>query len=458
MPPWADYTGPDLCALPAHEVVALLRCGEISRWEVLEASIQRIEAVDPVVNALPALCFDRAFANLASVSTGSLLAGLPVTIKDNIEVEGVITTFGSPIYRHTVSKTSDRCVLAVEAAGGLVVAKSNLPELSAGGMCSNPVFGTTRNPWDVRKTCGGSSGGGAVAVATGQAWLSVGGDLAGSLRTPAAFCGIVGMRPTPGTVFSGVKKNSADLEATNGPMARSVRDCGLLLDALAGRDHPYYELGALRHQASLRIAYSGDIGGICSVDFGVSNVLSRALDTLKKDHHVFDCDEKFIGLDESYRSLRGLFFVNAYGGLAPEIQSELSEDVRKNISFGLSIDQKARDIALTLREALREKCEGLLKGVDVIACPVVGQAAPDADLKFPFRLPGDDYLSWLSFSFLASLLGLPAISLPIGFDEAGMPVGLQLIGSSGGDLALIAAAASVERSLGNFIGPIDPIF
>lgn len=233
------FSGPELCALSAHEVVQLLRRREVSASELLQASQARVEAVEPAINAMPTCCFERAEACAKSLRDGagaSWLAGLPIGIKDLSAVAGVRTTYGTLGMADHVPQDSDPLVVHLEQRGALVVGKTNTPEFGAGANTFNAVFGMTRNPWDTRMNAGGSSGGAAASLASGEVWLSHGSDLAGSLRTPAAYCGVVGLRPTPGIAGSGPRGFRFHTEGVQGPMARSVLDCALFLDAMSGFD------------------------------------------------------------------------------------------------------------------------------------------------------------------------------------------------------------------------------
>lgn len=228
------FTGPDLCAYEAHEVVGLLKRGEISPEDLLEASQKRCAEVEPAVNAMPTLCFERAKQALKSVPSNSLLSGLPIAIKDLMAVGGVRTTYGTQGLTDNVPSASDSLVETLEGNGAVVVGKSNTPELGAGGNTFNSVFGSTANPWNTTRNAGGSSGGAAAAIATGEVWLAHGSDYAGSLRTPAAYCGVVGLRPSPGRAGGGGALTAWNTEGVQGPMARSVTDCALFLDAMVG--------------------------------------------------------------------------------------------------------------------------------------------------------------------------------------------------------------------------------
>src|SRR4051812_40442702 len=236
----------ELWRMSAVEVVARLRKGEISPLELVEASAQRIAEVEPAVNALPTLCFERGREHARRIMQGGAaceaageagwLAGLPVSIKDLTDVAGVRTTYGSPIFADHVPAKSHPLVERIERKGGIVVAKSNTPEFGAGGSTFNEVFGRTRNPWNTSLTCGGSTGGGAVSLATGEVWLAHGSDHGGSLRRPGTYCSVVGLRPSPGRVTRGTVNNLFSPLSVQGPMARNIPDLALFLDTMAGWD------------------------------------------------------------------------------------------------------------------------------------------------------------------------------------------------------------------------------
>ena len=233
----------DLCKLTAVEAVALLKKREISPLDLIEASARRIAEVEPAVNALPTLCLDRARDHAKRIMSGAAceasgeagwLAGLPVSIKDLTDVAGVRTTYGSPLFADHVPAKSHPLVERIERKGGIVIAKSNTPEFGAGGSTFNEVFGRTRNPWNTSLTCGGSTGGGAVSLATGEVWLAHGSDHGGSLRRPGTYCSVVGLRPSPGRVTRGTSNNLWSPLSVQGPMARNVADLALFLDTMAG--------------------------------------------------------------------------------------------------------------------------------------------------------------------------------------------------------------------------------
>src|SRR5216110_146427 len=234
----------ELWRMSAVEAVTRLRKREVSPLELVEASAQRIAKVEPTVNALPTLCLDRAREHARRIMQGSAdadaadeagwLAGLPVSIKDLTDVAGVRTTYGSPIFADHVPKPSHPMVERIERKGGIVIAKSNTPEFGAGGSTFNEVFGRTRNPWNTALTSGGSTGGGGASLAAGEVWLAHGSDHAGSLRRPATYCSVVGLRPSPGRITRGTSNNLFSPLSVQGPMARTVADVALFLDTMAG--------------------------------------------------------------------------------------------------------------------------------------------------------------------------------------------------------------------------------
>ncbi|HXM70203.1 MAG TPA: amidase family protein, partial [Thermoanaerobaculia bacterium] len=261
----------ELTGLSARQATALLQAGEVTPLELVEASLARIAAVEPLVNALPTLCPERARAAAKALRPGSLLGGLPIAIKDLVEVAGVRTTRGSPLFANHVSQHSDILVERLERNGALVIAKSNTPEFGAGGNTFNEVFGRTLNPWNTALTCGGSSGGAAVALATGEVWLAQGSDLGGSLRTPASFCSVVGLRPSLGRVAAGPQTDPFDTLSVQGPMARNVGDLALMLDAMVGGDPAdplafpapagSFTAHVDRARPPKRVAFTPDLGG-----------------------------------------------------------------------------------------------------------------------------------------------------------------------------------------------------
>ena len=466
------FTGPDLCAYEAHEVVGLLKRGEVSPSELLDASIKRCAEVEPDINAMPIVCEARARQALKSVPNNSLLSGLPIAIKDLMAVGGVKTTYGTKGLADNVPAISEPLVEVLEGNGAIVVGKTNVPELGAGGNTFNDVFGSTANPWNTSRNAGGSSGGAAAALATGEVWLAHGSDYGGSLRTPAAYCGVVSLRPTPGRAGGGGVLTAWNTEGVQGPMARSVTDCALFLDAMVGFDagspisidkqpDESFLRAAGTPPENLRIAYSPDLGGHGLVSTDVSKVLEDALGIVEKNGATIEeVALQTATLNATFRTLRGLAFLTQYKCMPDSVRDHLKPTIIENVAFGrnLTIDQIAD--AQINKNIIYSNINVVLSNYDVIACPVVGLAAGPLHEEYPAEVEGQplgDYLDWLRFSNLSTVTGLPSVSLPVGFIPDGMPMGIQLIGSNRGESKLLAVARAIEQMLALKNTPIDPV-
>ncbi|MGP6087125.1 amidase [Antarctobacter jejuensis] len=465
------FTGPELCQLTACEAVDLLRRGEVSAGELADASLARIEQTSHAVNATVTPCPDRARATAKRADAGSLLAGLPIAIKDLTPVAGVRTTFGTPGLADHVPAQSDPLVLRLESRGGVVIGKTNTPEMGAGANTFNPIFGATRNPWHTVMNAGGSSGGAAAGLATGEVWLSQGSDLGGSLRTPASFCGIVGLRPSPGVASSPGGHDLFNVMGVDGPMARTVEDCALFLDAMAGWDassplaFPAPErsyLESCRAKAGeIRIAYAPDLGGLAPVEPEMRRILQDALTGLQApDVQVTEDSPKATGLVDCFRTFRALGMWTSFKATPARISDQYKPALKANIAEGgrLTVDDIAQ--ANLTRSRLYEVMRHFLSVYDVLACPVTGIGPLPVEIEYPPVIDGvqsRDYLDWLSFAFLATVCGLPALSLPVGRDARGLPIGLQLIGRPRGEARLLQIARRLEEAVGFAATPIDPV-
>ena len=350
--PETGYSGPDICAMSARQVVKLLKDRAISAQELVAAAAERIAQVEPVVNAIPTVCLERAQDHAQALGPEAMseigLGGLPLGIKDLNDVAGVRTTYGTPALSDYVPASSDPVVTRLEARGGIVIGKTNTPEMGAGANTFNSVFGRTPNPWNTSRNAGGSSGGAAASLATGETWLSHGSDLAGSLRTPAAYCGVVGLRPTPGRVTS---NSGFSNEAVSGPMARSVEDCALFLDAMSGFDptnpisFPAPETSFLSAvdaaTADVKIAYSPDLNGLTFVSKEVDGYLRTALDKVESaGGQVREACPDLPDLDRAYRVLRAMLWAAGPGRAPAQEQKGFKDTLAQNIQIGreLSID------------------------------------------------------------------------------------------------------------------------
>ncbi|MEM8749661.1 MAG: amidase family protein [Pseudomonadota bacterium] len=474
--PDVTYSGPELCALSAVEAVNMLKKGEISSQELLAASEMRVEETDSAVNCMVTRCFDRASDHASKPidcdpNAPGYLGGLPIGIKDLSAVSGVRTTMGTKGLADHIPQENDPIVDRLEARGGLVVGKTNTPEMGAGGNTFNAVFGATCNPWNTAKNAGGSSGGAAVSLATGQVWLSQGSDLAGSLRTPAAYCGIVGLRPSPGRAFGGPMALGFSHEGISGPMARSVEDCALFLDAMCGYDdraplslpapEESFMSAVQRSDPKVRIAYAPTLNGFAPVEAEIADVMAATLKKLQGDGASVDeaCPD-LSGLYDTYVTLRAMTWMALPGRARESIKKHYKKTLADNIEVGrnLTVD-KIIDAGL-VRTQLYHSMRTFLSDFDVLACAVVGLEPTDVEIEFPSSVAGEpmsDYIDWLRFSFLATTTGLPAISVPCGFTKSGMPVGIQLIGGPRADAKVLQVARALEQCLDLGTAPIDPI-
>jgi amidase len=459
----------------ACDVVGRLQRGEVTPHDLLDALEPRIAAVDPAVNALPTLCLDRARADadrLMKKPAGQrgLLAGLPVAIKDLNEVAGVRTTYGSPIFANHVPVRSDIMVERLEAEGGVIYAKSNTPEFGAGANTFNEVFGATRNPWNTARSAAGSSGGAAVALATGMAWLAHGSDMGGSLRNPASFCGIVGMRPSIGRVARSIAAGVDRTLGVNGPMARTVEDLALFLDAMTG-EHPADPLSLAKPETSFRaqatsgwkpkrVAYSADLG-ITPVDPQVAAVTRKAAERLAAEGVIVEeAHPDFTEAHDSFQVLRAVDFAISKAELLRKHRDLLKPEVIWNIEKGLalSVDDIAR--AEAQRLTLMKRSIAFFETYDLLLSPATIVAAFPVEERYVAECAGhkfDNYVEWLAIAYAITLACCPALSLPCGFTAEGLPVGLQIVAPPKADGRVLAGAKLIEDLLGvRDMVPIDP--
>lgn len=459
-----------LIAKTAVEIVDLLRKREVAPADLLDTLESRIAAVDGAVNALPTLCFDRARARLDGADGKGPLHGLPVAIKDLSDVAGVRTTYGSMIFAHHVPETSENLVERLEGNGGVVYAKSNTPEFGAGANTFNDVFGFTRNPWDTALSAAGSSGGSAVALATGTAWLAHGSDMGGSLRNPASFCGVVGMRPSIGRVAHDSRALIADTIGVDGPMARNVADLALMLDAMLGedprdllslpKDGTNYLAAAQRADKPARVAFSPDLG-ITPVDPEVARIVRAAADKLDASGVVVE--EAHPDLSEAhdcFNTLRAVAFAASLSPLLDDHRDTFKPEIVWNIEKGLELT--AADIvkAEAQRADLCRRTRDFFETYDVLLTPATIVPPYPVERRFVEDCDGvtfDNYVHWLAIAYAITLVGSPSVAIPAGFTASGLPVGVQVIADARADAHAISAAAHLEQVLGlGAITPIDP--
>ncbi len=465
----------DLIRLTATEVVALLRRREVSPLELIDALGARMEEVEPRVNALPVRFLDRARetarAFMARIPPADppagWLAGLPVAAKEFNDVAGQPTTFGSPIFADAVAKENDYTVATLEASGAIFVAKSNVPEF-AGSNTFNPVYGKTRNPWNLAMTAGGSSGGAAASLASGTQWLAMGSDLGGSLRIPASYCGIVGLRPSIGRVPRGAGLLPFDPLWVEGPMARNVADLALMLDAQS-IPHPRDPLSlaapavpftrALREpKPPRRVGFTPDLG-LSSVDPEVADICRRAAARFATlGAAVEDATPDFSGSIEAFQTLRAALFGTLRGELLPKERARINPAIVWNIEKGLALSADELLRAERERAKLYHRVAAFFGEYDLLACPTVAVPPYPVEQAYPTEIGGrklTTYIDWMFLTFVITLTGCPALSLPCGFTKSGLPVGLQLVGRTRGDAEVLCAAHLLERELA--IAPQLPV-
>ena len=450
--------------MSAADIARRVAARELSPVDVVEAALERVAALNPRLNAIVTLnphALDDARAlerRLAGGEAGGALAGVPIGIKDVTQVAGLRTTFGSPLYRDHVPAEDAVVVQRLRAAGAIILGKTNTPEFAAGGNTWNDVFGRTRNPWDPTRSAGGSTGGGAVALATGMIALAEGTDLGGSLRIPASFCGVVGLRPSPGLVPTFPSDYLWDTLQVTGPMARSAEDVALMLQAIAGPSptSPLRQPVAGRDfvravragpKQSLRLAYCPDITGI-GIEPDIEAVCREAALGLAGAGAAVEV----ISLDLSagraaFLALRGLWFVTWMQERLDRIEA-FGVNVRNNTKAGLAGTLGDLGSAERVRGELWQQFRELFTRFDHLLTPTMAVPPFPVEQNYPETVAGrtmPTYIDWLAPTFVLSLTGLPVASVPCGL-AGGFPVGLQIVGPPAGEEAVLALAGALQAN------------
>ena len=468
----------ELWRLSASEAIGLLEAGKVSPLELVEAAAERIEATEPALNAMPILCLERARAQAKRLmeqgppaeKPRGWLAGLPVAIKDLEEVAGVRTTYGSPIFADYVPERSSHLVERLEARGAVVIGKANTPEFGAGASTFNEVFGMTRNPWNAAKSVAGSSGGSAAVLAAGQAWLASGSDLGGSLRNPASFTGIIGLRPSPGRVPKGPPQRLYANLSVNGPMARTALDTAIFLDALSGAhvedsDHSASAEAKLRGRGEGRAAprtrrlQPGPRGDARRP--GGRRALPRRRRALRR-HGLpgRGGDARPLGAHEVFQVLRAAGFAADEGDLLEAHRDKMKPELIWNIEKGLGAERRADRPRRAHEADLFRRMLAFFETYDLLLCPATIVAPYPVEWRYVESI-GDQkfetYIDWLAIAFAITLTTCPALSAPAGLTAEGLPVGLQIVGPPRGEAQILAAAALLEQQtdLAGLL-PIDP--
>jgi amidase len=456
----------ELCFLPAFELLRLIRRREVSASEVMQAHLAQIERVNPRVNAIVTLLPERALAGAREIDSRlsrgedpGPLTGLPVAHKDLAATKGVRTTFGSPIFADFVPDVDAIVVERLAAAGAVMLGKTNTPEFGAGSQTFNPVFGATRNPYDLDRTCGGSSGGAAAALACGMVPVADGSDLGGSLRNPASFCNVVGLRPSAGRVPNWPSFSGWFSLSVIGPMARMVRDAALMLSATAGPDprspisleEPGSRFAAPldRDFRGVRVAWCRDFGGLPFEPevLRVTAPARKVLENLGCD--VADATPDFSDADEIFQVLRAWQFELSHGELFKTQRSRMKDTVAWNIEQGLKLSGPQVGAAERKRTQLYHRMRQFMDNYDFLAAPVAQVLPFDVSRPYVTEIAGhklDTYIDWMKSCYWISVTGQPAASVPCGFSADGLPVGLQIVGRYHDDFGVLQLGHAFEQA------------
>ncbi len=453
----------DICQLSAVEMAGLIRQKKLSAREALAAHLRQIERVNPKVNAIITLVPEIATALAkqaddaqAKGATLGPLHGLPIAHKDLVETQGIRTTFGSPLFQNNVPNEDDLIIERLKRAGAITLGKTNTPEFGAGSQTFNPIFGATRNPYDLSKTCGGSSGGAAVALRCGMIPIADGSDMGGSLRNPAAYSNIVGFRVSPGRVPNPKAAFGWFTLATAGPMARSVSDVALVLSAMAGPDAraplSLSEPGSTfarplaRNSKGVRVAWFKDLGGL-----PFEPRVRAVIDAQRKVFEGLGCiveqaEPDFSGADFAFKTLRAWNSAAAHAG---RDHSRYKDTLRQEIEDGLRLSGADIAKADTLQTQVWRRFQAFLAKYEYFILPVTQVAPFDVNQPFPTAINGqamESYIDWMKSCWYISTAGNPAISVPAGFTDEGLPVGIQIVGRHHSDFSVLQLAFAFEQA------------
>jgi amidase len=460
-------TALDPCLLPARELARRIRERGLSARELMQATLARIARVNPHVNAIVAkrdddACLalaDEADAKLARGEPIGALHGLPIAIKDLQAAAGLRFTRGSPVFAKFVAYEDSVLVERIRRAGALIIGKTNVPEFGLGSHTYNPVYGATRNPWDLTKSAGGSSGGAGAALAAGMLAIADGSDLGGSLRNPASFNNVVALRPSVGLVPTAPAALPLLGFVANGPMARSVADVAWLLSVFAGpdaRDPACHDSQPERFAAPLardlrgtRVAWCPDLGGL-PLDRRVRDVLAAQRATLEQlGCHVEDASPDLRGAEECFRTLRAWLMASQLGVLLQKFRAQLKPAAIEEIEAGAKLSGAEVARAMTQHTDLLGRMRAFHARHEFIACTVSQLPPFDVTLDWPKQIEGvplDGYLAWMRSAYWITATFAPAISVPAGFTPEGLPVGMQIVGARGQDFAVLQLAHAFEQA------------
>ncbi|HEV8365130.1 MAG TPA: amidase [Gemmatimonadaceae bacterium] len=454
----------DLCFMPATELVARMRRGQVSAREVMKAHLAQIERINPQVNSVVTLVADAAMAAAAQADEDIArkrplgpLHGLPIAHKDLVDTAGIRTTRGSPFFRDNVPAKDAEIVTRIKRAGALTLGKTNTPEFGAGSHTFNTVFGATKNPYDLTKTCGGSSGGAAVSLACGMMPIADGSDTGGSLRNPAAWCNVVGFRPSPGRVAS--DSTAWSPLSVSGPMARNVADVALFLSAIAGptarnplaisEDPSRFAAKLGRDFKGVRVAWYKGLGGI-----PFEPELKRVIEANRSAFESLGCiveeaEPDFAGVDEAFPTLRHLSYHSNYAAMARERPDWIKDTIKWEIAEAER--QTSADVAKAFVRQSRMYAQSaeFFERYEYFVLPVTQLAPFDVTIAYPTQVAGEPmrtYIDWMRSCWYITFMANPAISVPGGFTANGLPVGLQIVGRHRNDWSVLQIAQAFEQA------------
>lgn len=457
---------PDVCLLSARAMARLIRSKKLSARELLAAHLKQFERINPKVNAIVTLVPELAQAAAKAADEAQahgkslgLLHGLPIAHKDLVDTKGIRTTYGSPLYKENVPTTNDIVVQRIQDAGAITIGKTNTPEFGAGSQTFNPVFGATRNPYDLSKTCGGSSGGAAVALATRMIPLADGSDMGGSLRNPAAFCNVTGFRVSPGRVPNPAAPFGWFNLSTSGPMARSVEDVALLLAALAGPDPnaplslpdpgPSFLRPLNRSFKGTKIAWFKDCNGL-PFHPHTRSVIDAQVEIFESlGCTVEQAEPDFTGADFAFKTLRAWNSANTHAARLKANPNAYKDTLRQEIEQGLRLTGPDIARAASLHTQVWRNFQKFLEKYEYFLLPVTQLPAFDVNLPYPTEIAGvkvEPYIDWMKSCWYISVTGNPAISVPAGFTPDGLPIGLQIVGRHHADFSVLQLAHAYEQA------------
>ena len=456
----------EIISKTATELTSLIKNKELKVIEIVKAFLKQIEEVNPKVNAVITLLSKEDILSKANSIDEGLskgknygpLCGLPIAHKDMFSTKGIRTTFGSPIYKDYLPKFNSLIIDRMQNAGAITIGKTNTPEFAAGSQTFNKVFGATCNPYDMTKTCGGSSGGSAVSLATRMLPLADGSDMGGSLRNPASFCNVTGFRPSPGRVPDWPTKNHYPPLSVSGPMARNIQDLALLMSVMSGPSslNPFSinESGSVflnnlnRDFKNTRIAWSPNLG-----DFEVEHEI---IDNIKKHLPLFEnigctveeAHPNFKDADDIFKTFRAWLFYITYNDLLKTNREQIKETVIWNIEQGQKLT--IEDIAKAENKFVRfyEKISKFFEKYDYLILPTCQVLPFDINQEYVTEINEkkmNTYLDWMKSNYYISTTRHPAISIPCGFSKSGLPIGLQIVGKSQADFSVLQLAYAFEQ-------------